>query len=293
MQFIFLVLTLECPSVIQIQSMLSNEHLKEFGFEDLSKFPRILMDHSVTVSLPSAVSHQLEPVHVIIHRGLAIPVQMPGVPNGMVIRSDGKMVFVAHEQPRDFTSPLKVTFTEDIAYDIRIEAYNIMLRAVEVDRSLQAVWTEILDHWVQWYPPDGKEIKFQSGGTFRDIQKALAGLEQFLDKFGAQVQRESSQPHVIPFKIVVESQEEAGKGWQGEEFRIKESTLGQIMSQGTRPFLNDEIQPKLKETLQNPVFFTQSSFQLYFESRVIPVFKIIVVPPANPDGIELSRGIDL
>lgn len=273
--------------------MISNELLKEFGFEDVSKFPRVLMDHAVTVSLPSAVSNQIDPVHVIINSGLAIPVQIPGVPNGMIIRNDGRMVYVAHEQPRDFTTPLKVTFTTEIAYDIRIEAYNIMLRAVEVDRSLQTVWNEILAHWVTWYPADGKEIKSQAGGAFKDIRETLSGLEVFIDKFIRQIKSEAAPVDHVPFKIVVEAEDQAAKGWQGEEFIVKESTVGDVSAKTAAAFLQVAVRPRLKEILQNPVFFSQSSFQLHFESRAVPVFKIIVVPPLQTEAAELSRGIDI
>ena len=48
--------------------MISSERLKEFGFEDAAKFPQLLLNHAVTISLPSAVAHGVGPVTVIIDR---------------------------------------------------------------------------------------------------------------------------------------------------------------------------------------------------------------------------------
>ncbi len=273
--------------------MISNEQLKEFGFNDIAKFPTALLNHAVTISLPSAMAHQLQPVDIIINRGLAIPVQMPGVPNGMIIRNDGKMVHVAHDNPLDFSTPLKVTFTDDIAYDVRIEAHHIMQRAVEVDPSLNILWKEILAHWIKWYPLLLQEIKRQHAGEFNHVQDALRGLEQLLEKFVGQVTQESSQPGLIPFKIIVQSVEEMDSGWMGEEFIVNENRLSTVIAVGASSYVAEVARPRIKGILQNPVFFTHSTYRLYYEPRIIPVLKLVVVPPLNTVAHDLSRGIDL
>ncbi len=277
----------------RISSMISNEQLREFGFEDISKFPQILTDHAVTISLPSAIAHQLEPVQVIINRGLAIPVQMPGVPNGMIIRSDGKMVYVGHESAADFSTPLKASFTDNINYDVRLEAFNIMSRAVEVDPLLGDIWIEILSHWVKWYPILLHEIKRQHAGEFNTAKEAVAGLEDFLESFARQVEGEQVNSDIVPFKIVVQTVEEVAKGWQGEEFVADESTVGAVLAQQVHNYMKQRLLPKLRLILESPIFFTKSTFRLYFEPRVVPVLKMLVIPPLNGEVPDLPRGIDL
>ena len=273
--------------------MISDEHLKEFGFEDISKFPQVLTDHVVTISLPSAMAHRLDPVNVVIKKGLAIPVQVSGVPNGMIVCNDGKMVFVSHETPADFNSPLKVSFTDNIAFDIRIDAFNIMRRAVEVNEALGGVWLEILSHWIKWYPLLMVEVKRQKVGIFGNAKEAYKGFEQFLESFVKQSNDSKSIGQLVPFKIIVQTEEEDGKGWQGEEFLILESSTTDVLSKGLPVFMKDHVGPRLRSVLQNPVFYSQSTYCFYYEPRVIPVLKMVLIPPLTQNLDGLSRGIDL
>ena len=269
--------------------MISPQRLKEFGFDDAAKFPQLLLNHAVTISLPSAVAHNVGPVTVIIDRGLAVPVQMPGVPNGMIIKSDGTMVYVGHRDPLDFASLLQASFVRDIAYDVRVEAYNIMRRAVELDPVLNGIWQEIQSQWVKWYPPAFKEIERQSAGQFLNVQSALQGLEELIRKFIDQ----TAQTGFMPVRIIVQTAEELEKGWQGEEFPADETTNGRVLSLGPKQYVRENLLPKLKKILSNPVFFSQSAFQLYYEQRVVPAMKLVVVPPTGAPSEDFARGIDL
>jgi len=273
--------------------MISNQRLKEFGFDNEAKFPKLLTDHAVTVSLPTAIAHHLPPASVVIGRGLVIPVQMPGVPNGMIIKNDGTMVYVAHQDPTDFTSPVKVSFTDDIAYDVRVQAYNIMRRAIEVDPGLNGIWQEIQAHWVTRYPPFLKEIERQSAGHFLNIREALEGLVSVVANFTAQAGQQSAHKDMIPLKVIVQTAEQLERGWQGEEFLVEETLVGQVLLWGPQKYVLEHLTGKLRVILKNPVFISRSTFQLYYEPRIIPAVKLVVIPPVNAGSGAHSHGIDL
>lgn len=237
--------------------MISSQRLKEFGFGDADKFPKLLLNHNVTVSLPTAITHHVPPVSVVIDRGLAVPVQMQGAPNGTIIKSDGTIAYVSHRDPADQASPLQVTFVDDIIYDVRAQVYNIMRRAVEADRGLNDVWQEVLAHWTKRYPPFIKEIERQNLGEFTHARDAVHALGKY------------------SCKAVVQTLEQFEKGWQGEEFTA------------------DKMPADLKRILKDPVFHSRSTFRLYHESRTVPVVKLVVIPPADAVSYGHSRGIDL
>jgi hypothetical protein len=265
--------------------MISDEHLREFGFDNIEKFPELLTNHEVTVSLPSAIVHGVAPITITITRGLAIPMQMPGIQNGMIITENGTMVYVSHRDPKDFSTPLEASFTDDIAFDIRIEAFNIMRRAVEVDPNLKEVWEQIQKNWVAWYPPQNKEIDVQSAGAYRHIQEAYDGLQRLMQRFIFEVQQRSERARGISLKVVVQTQEEFDQGWQGEEFVVDEIIVGSYQP--------EDLKSDLKKMLKNPVFPSQSTFQVNYEPRAIPVIKLLVIPMAEAGADAFSHGIDL
>ncbi len=271
--------------------MISKEQLKEFGFENIEKFPRLLSNHEVSISLPSAIANGVAAVNVTIDRGVAIPVQIPGVPNGMIIRHNGTMVYVAHRIPEDQTSSLQATFTDDISYDVRLESFNIMSRAVEVDPQLKAVWDEIQSHWMHWYPPFLKEIARQSSGQYKSIGGAVKVLDFLLAKFITDVKNQTPQAAAIPLRIIVQSLEELRKGWQGEEFIVDQTTVGQIMLIGLDKYTDEDLRGKLRKTLKNPVFCSNAAFEVFYEPRAIPAIKLVVENPSGAD--EFSSGIEL
>ncbi len=271
--------------------MISKEQLKEFGFENIDKFPRLLNSHDVSISLPSAIANGVSAVNVTIDRGIAIPVQIPGVPNGMIIRYNGTMVYVAHRVPEDQTSALQATFTDDISYDIRLETFNIMRRAVEVDEQLRAVWEEIQSHWLHWYPPFIKEIARQSSGQYKSVGGAVKVLDFLLAKFIADVKHQTPQAAGIPLRIIVQTLDEMRKGWQGEEFIADQTTVGQIMLIGLEKYAQEHLQGKIRKALKNPVFCSNATFEVFYEPRAIPVIKLVIENPAGLD--DLSQGIDL
>ncbi len=271
--------------------MISNEQLKEFGFENIEKFPRLLNSHDVSISLPSAIANGVAAVNVTIDRGIAIPVQIPGVPNGMIIRYNGTMVYVAHRIPEDPASNLQATFTDDISYDIRLESFNIMRRAVEVDPDLRPVWEEIQGHWMHWYPPFLKEINRQSSGQYKSIAGAVKVMEFLLAKFITDVKNQTPQAAAIPLRIIVQTLEEMRKGWQGEEFIADQTTVGQIMLTGLDNYAQEHLRGKLRKALKNPVFCSDASFEVFYEPRAIPAIKIVIDNPAASD--DFSQGIDL
>ncbi len=265
--------------------MIANGRLQEFGFEHLDRLPKVLTNHQVTISLPSAIARQVEPATVVIERGIAIPLQMPGVPNGMIIKNDGTMVHVSHTQEGDFSSPLKVIYTDQIAYDVRLEAYNIMRRAVEVDRKLKPVWLEIQAQWLKWYPPFLKEIERQNTGQFASIKEAVQGLDALIHKFYSDIQRQFQHSAAIPLRIMVQTIEEMQKGWQGEEFLVDEILQTQYQQEALRL--------KLKKILKNPVFDPRSFFQVCYEPRLLPVIKLVVLGPTDGHTGSYASGIDL
>lgn len=271
--------------------MISKEQLKEFGFDNIEKFPRLLNNHEVSISLPSAMAHGVAAINVSIDRGVAIPVQIPGVPNGMIIRSNGTMVYVAHRIPEDPASALQSTFTDEISYDIRLESFNIMRRAVEVDPQLKDVWDEIQSHWLHWYPPFIKEIARQSSGQFKSIGGAVKVLDLLIAKFIADIKNQNTQAASIPVRIILQTLDEMRKGWQGEEFIVDQSTVGQMMLLGLEKYTEINLRNKLKSALKNPVFSSNATFEVYYEPRAIPVIKIVIDNPVESD--HFIQGIDL
>ena len=271
--------------------MISKEQLHEFGFENIERFPRSLNDHEVSISLPSAITNGVAAVNVVIDKGIAIPVQIPSVPNGMIIRNNGTMVYVSHRIPEDQTSALQATFTDDISYDIRLESYNIMRRAVEVDEQLRPVWEEIQGHWLHWYPPFIKEIARQSSGQYTSIGEAAKVLDFLLAKFITDVKNQTPQAATIPLRINVQTLDELHKGWQGEEFIVDQITVGQIMLIGLEKYCTDQLKGKLKKVLKDPVFSSRATFEVFYEPRAIPVIKLVIENPPGADDI--YQGIDL
>lgn len=271
--------------------MISHEQLKEFGFENIEKFPRTLNNHEVSISLPSAIANGVAAVNVTIDRGLAIPVQMPGVPNGMIIRYNGTMVYVAHRIFEDQSSPLQATFTDDISYDVRLEAFNIMRRAVEVSAELKPVWEEIQGYWLHWYPPFLKEIARQSSGQYNNISGAIKVLDFLLAKFITDVKNQTPQAASIPLRFIIQTKEEMAKGWQGEEFIVEQTTVGQVVLMGLEKYCQGQLRQAFKKALKNPIFCSQAKFEIFYEPRAIPAIKLVIDNPSGGD--DFPQGIDL
>lgn len=270
--------------------MISDEQFREFGFEK-SQFPRKIISQAVTLGLPSADANQVEPVTVVIDRGLLVPTQAPGALNGMIIKDDGTILHIGHEDPYDPKTPLKATYIEDIPYDVRSEIYNIMKRAVEVDADLSDVWAQIHARWMERFPSRSDEVQRHDRGLFDNIQTAFEGIVGLVEQFVEQALEKAQQPDVIPVKIIVQTQEELQHGWHGEEFWADTSTVGQIRAAGMLNY-RQALGQRLKALFKNPVFHSKSAFRIYYESRMVPSIKLIVIAPAEP-SVEFPQGIDL
>ena len=243
--------------------------LQEFGFSSEDKLPRQLRDDAVTLSLPSAVEHGVEPVIIEIVHGLVIPLSAAGAHNGMIINSDGMVLHVGHADAQDRASPLEAKFIKEIPYDIRVEVNQIMRRAIQVDPSLDEIWTSVCAAWVTWFPPKPNESKAVRVGAFLDVRQAwealLGQVGQMADKAGP-----------VMVRVVVQHELEFNKGWMGEEILVDEGSARKMAC-----FIS------MQRALRDPLFHPRSSFKLWRERRGVDVIKLVVVPPW---GIELDEG---
>lgn len=273
--------------------MISKSRLQEFGFTDPEKFPRGLYRHAVTLSLPSAMEKGIEPLEVVIEEGLAVPLQTSSSSSGMIIRSDGTMLYVAHHDAADPASPLEARFIKDIPYDVRISVSNVMRRAVQADPSLADLWRRVSAAWTAWFPVLERDVAVFSAGEFRDIRLAWNGIADLLGRCLDQFFRNPIDLDRIRVKILVQSDMEFRKGWLGEEFLVDEASLQSIEKQGRVKYLMQHVFPGLQKVLRNPVFFPESRFRLYYGSRGVCMIKLVISPIKEQDGFTLkSAGID-
>ena len=255
--------------------MIPDEKLEEFGFNK-DQFPRKLIEQAVTLGLPLAGGHSAAPITIVIERGLMVPVQTPGTANGMIIREDGAILHVSPQNPSDLGSALKTTFLQDIPYDVRVDVYNIMKRAVEIDPDLSDIWAEIQARWIERYPPIVGEIHRQEYGSFVTINQAFGALQNLIQQFFQQASSKVSGAENIPLKVIVQTAEELEHGWQGEEFAADRQNLGE----------------SLKTILRNPVFHSKSTFRLCYEPRMVPAIKLVVAAPAHGAFANYAHGIE-
>ncbi len=250
--------------------------LQEFGFSSEDKLPRQLRDDAVTLSLPSAVEHGVEPVMVEIAHGLVIPLTAAGTHNGMIINSDGQVLHVGHADAADPFSPLEARFIKDVPYDIRVEVVQIMRRAVLVDPSLNDIWKLVREVWVQWFPPKPNGSKAVRVGVFADAHQAWEGLLALI----GQAADGSGTGRV---RVVIQHELEFNKGWLGEETLVDEG-----------PARKMSCFSKMQRALRDPMFHPRSTFKLWREPRTVDVFKLVVVPPWGMDKDDVNTaGIEL
>ncbi|MBF0331251.1 MAG: hypothetical protein HQL17_04880 [Candidatus Omnitrophica bacterium] len=257
--------------------MIPLARLQEFGFKSEDRLPRQLRDDAVTLSLPSALEHGLEPVMVEIAHGLVIPLSSANAHNGMIINSDGMVLHVGHAVADDSRSPLQARFIQEVPYDIRVEVCQIMRRAVLADPSLDEIWKPVCAAWVGWFPPKPNGSKAVRVGVFQHSREAWAGLQGLIGQA-------ADGAAAVSVRVVVQREAEFNKGWLGEETLVDEGPARKMAC-----FL------RMQRVLRDPVFHPRSTFKLWRELRGANVFKLVVVPPSegalddgNAAGIELS-----
>jgi hypothetical protein len=230
----------------------------------------------VTLSLPSAVEHGVEPVMVEIAHGLVVPLIGAGTHNGMIINSDGMVLHVGHRDADDRTSPLEARFIQDVPYDIRVEVCQIMRRALQVDPSLDEIWKPVCAAWVQWFPPKPNGAKAVRIGAFTDVRQAWAAL---LDLIGKAADSTGSGR----VRVVIQQEMEFNKGWMGEEVVVDDGLARKMACFA-----------KMQRALRDPMFHPKSTFKIWKEQRGMDVLKLVVVPPWGVDVNEMSAaGIEL
>jgi len=259
--------------------MIPKSQLQEFGFTDPEKFPRELVHHVVSLSLPSAMDQGMEPLEVIIENGLVVPLQASNTSSGMIIQNDGTMLYIGHRDAGNPSSPLESRFTKDIPYDMRIEVNNIMRRAVQADPTLSDIWTRIANSWSGWFPGLEEESSIQPAGEFKSIAQAWNKLSDLMGQMIDQVTGNKYDLKRVILKVIVQSDKEFKKGWLGEESVADEVTLKSIVQQGRVKYLLQSLLPKLQKVLKNPVFSSKSAFRIFYGSRRSYIIKLIVVTP--------------
>lgn len=261
--------------------MIPISRLHEFGFEGPEKFPQYLDRHTITLTLPSAVERGLDPLDVVVEDGLVIPQQSAGSSGGMVIKSDGTMLYITHRDPQDPTTPLEARFIRDIPYDARIEASNIMRRAVEVDASLSDIWQKVHAAWTVWFPPlEGAGLNL-SAGEFTSIVAAWNRISELFSRLIEQVLDKGEDPAALHVRVVLQSTAEFARGWQGEESVVDEMDIGEIIRMDRVKYLLQRLFPRLQKALKDPVFSPDSVFQVYYGSRRNYLIRLVVAPGTN------------
>ncbi|MBF0387730.1 MAG: hypothetical protein HQL20_07730 [Candidatus Omnitrophica bacterium] len=266
--------------------MIPLSRLQEFGFADEGRFPRRLTRHAVTMSLPSALEHGVEPLEVIVEDGLVVPLQRSGSSSGMIIRNDGAMLYVAHQDQKDPASPLEARFIKEIPYDARNEVSNIMHRAVHADPSLADIWRQVSMTWLDWFPALKNEGAIQPAGEFTQVAKAWDMTGELIGRLIEKVQRSFSGE--VNLKVVVQSEADFKKGWLGEDILVDERTLREVTAQGRVKYLLQFLFPRMQKVLSSPVFHPRSTFRLYYGSSSVYIVKLVVVPPADQPGVPAS-----
>ncbi|GEM_PF-3462544 len=276
--------------------MIPQGRLRESGFSDEKKFPRELIDHEIELSLPSAMAHGVASVRVRVARGLVVPLQVSGSANGTVIRSDGAILHVGHQDPADAASALEAHFIRDIPYDLRVDVVHIMRRALQADPSLKGIWDEILQAWKIWFPAPESVGVFKQAGTFDRVDQAWQGMVHLMGQLMSQLDQHVPVPAHVKVRVVVQLEAEFRKGWCGEELLAGEAAAAAIIKAGWINYVKNFIFPKLQLVLGSPVFHPQSTFKLLYGVGGAPTIKLVVVPRPGVDasgltavGIELSQ----
>jgi hypothetical protein len=261
--------------------MIPISRLHEFGFEGPDKFPQYLDRHTITLTLPSAAERGLDPLDVVIEDGLVIPQQSAGSSGGMVIRSDGTMLYITHRDPQDPSTPLEAKFIRDIPYDARIEASNIMRRAVEVDSSLSDIWQKVHAVWTVWFPPlEGAGLNL-SAGEFTSIVAAWGRISELFARLIEQVLDKGEDTASLHVRVVLQSGAEFSRGWQGEETLVDEMDIGEIIRMDRVKYLLQRLFPRLQKALKDPVFSPDSVFHVYYGSRRNYLVRLVIFPVEN------------
>ena len=112
-----------------------------------------------------------------------------------------------------------------------------------------------------------------------------------VEKFIIDIKKQTPQAASISLRVILQTAEEMKKGWQGEEFIIDQTTVGEIMVMGLDKYFEENLQNKMKRALKNPVFCSDASFEVFYEPRAIPVLKLVIDNPIGSD--DFSQGIDL
>ena len=265
--------------------MIPKSRYQEFGFADEDKFPRRLSHHAVSMSLPSAMDNGIEPLEVIVDDGLVVPLQKTGSSSGMIIRSDGMMLYVWHRDPKDPRSPLEARFIKEIPYDARAEVSNIMHRAVGADPTLDDIWGKVSAAWLGWFPVLDVEGAVQPAGEFATVAKAWDMMGQLM---GRLIEKAGASSGGVGVKIIVQSEENFKQGWLGEENIVDETTLRAITVQGRVKYLLQVLFPKIQKVLRLPVFHPSSTFRLYYGSSSVYMIKLVVIAPVDPGKKSLN-----
>lgn len=271
--------------------MIPKSRLQEFGFADEDKFPRRLRHHAVTMSLPSALDHGAQPLEVVVDDGLVVPLQKPGTTSGMIIKSDGTMLYIWHRDQKDPRSPLDARFIKEIPYDARIEVSNVMQRAVAADPSLSSIWAKISAAWLEWFPLLTGEGVVLEAGQFDKIAKAWDMIGELTGRLTAR--DPASSAGELKLKVLVQCDGDFVKGWLGEEILVDEIILSEIHRTGRVKYLLQRLYPRMQEVLRNPVFHPRSTFCLYYGSSSVYMIKLVVVAPADAgEGMINTAGIE-
>ncbi len=274
--------------------MIPHDRLRESGFLDDRKFPRELVDHEIELSLPSAIEYGVTPLRVQVKRGLVIPLQVTGSSNGTVIRQDGAILHVGHQEPGNPASPLAARFIREIPYDLRVEISNIMRRALQADPSLKGIWDDIQRAWQIWFPAKESLEAFRLAGSFDDAQQAWFGVAHLTGQLIERFEAHAPVPVHVKIRVVVQGHDEFNQGWSGEELLVNEAAVAAINKAGWINYVKNFIFPGLKQVLGNPVFQPRSTFKLYYGNSGTPTIKLVVVPWPGHDALAVSAaGIEL
>lgn len=258
--------------------MVPKSRLQEFGFPDEGKFPRHLVNHSVSMTLPSAIERGIDPLEVIVEDGLVVPLQKEGSSGGMIIRSDGMMLYVWHRDPKDPGTPLESRFISEVPYEARVEVNNIMHRAIGADPTLIDIWAKVSAAWVERFPVVERESTLQLAGEFTTVPLAWGIISELIAQLTGKQPR---PPGEAILRLVVESEHDFKRGWLGEESVVDEAPLREIFKTGRVKYLLQRLFPRMQKALRSPVFNPRSHFRVYYGAGSVYLIKLIVVPPAD------------
>ncbi|MEI8011549.1 MAG: hypothetical protein WCI27_03565 [Candidatus Omnitrophota bacterium] len=274
--------------------MIPHDRLRESGFLDDRKFPRELVDHEIELSLPSAIEYGVTPLRVRVERGLVIPLQVAGSSNGTVIRRDGAILHVGHQESGNPASPLAARFIRDIPYDLRVEISNIMRRALQVDPSLKSIWDDVRNVWLVWFPAGESVDAFKFAGSFDTADQAWLGMAHLIGQLVERFEEHAPVPVHVKIRVAVQGDVEFKEGWSGEELLVSEAAVTAVITAGWINYVKNFIFPGLRQVLASPVFQPRSTFKLYYGNGGTPTVKLVVVPwPGHDAQAVSSAGIEL